>query len=197
MKRTLIAALICMCAVPAFSQQDSLVALVIANVKENGGQYKLQQVVSAPGSSATALYLRAVEVLSDGVGPDGQSKYNLDVSDKESGTVIYKGKIYTGFFPVLLAGYHTYADFTLKIRCKDEKAQITLLVPQISSIDTNPHARVRQGSTSLTDIIWRATNGKGAKQKRCLTVLATLQPKCADLVDALFRSLSAPTDDDF
>ena len=95
------------------------------------GEYERKTVVEVPGTSAQDLYVRALEVLSDIKGSNGKSSSQIDVQDKDAALVVYKGKIYEGFeyySKFAGVGWDAYADFTLRIKCKDEKAQITLTV---------------------------------------------------------------------
>ena len=98
--------------------------------------------MEVPDVSAQDLYVRALEVLSDIKGSNGKSSSQIDVQDKDAALVVYKGKIYEGFeYSSKFAGvvWDAYADFTLRIKCKDGKAQVTLTVPTMTfSFSGNP-----------------------------------------------------------
>jgi hypothetical protein len=94
------------------------------------GAYEKKQVVTVEGVDAGKLYVRALEVLSDWAGSQSKSKIGIDVQDKDEGMVVYKGRLEIGFHKVnFMAGWEIYGDFTIKIKCKDGKAQITCIVP--------------------------------------------------------------------
>lgn len=114
------------------------------------GVYEKKEVVNVEGATATTLYNRAVEALSDWTGTEGRSKYGIDSQDKESGTIIYKGKDYLGFRPFHMYCWYIFTDFTLKIRCKDGRAQVSVIIPSLTAeFSTNEVG----GSVPLKDII--------------------------------------------
>ena len=101
-------------------------------LNENG-VYEQKEVVTVDGATATELYNRAVEALSDWTGTEGRSKFGIDSQDKESGTIIYKGKDYLGFRRFHMFAWYIFSDFTLKIRCKDGRAQVTVIIPSLTA----------------------------------------------------------------
>lgn len=85
------------------------------------------------GVSSDKLYVRALEALSDWAGSQGKSKIGIDVQDKDEGLVVYKGRLNMGFHKVnFMAGWEVYADFTIKIKCKDGRAQVSANVPSLT-----------------------------------------------------------------
>ena len=97
------------------------------------GCYEVKKVVTAENMTASDLYTKALVSLSDWAGSQQKTKANVDVQDKEQGLVVYKGQIYLGYGKQnALYGWDTYADFTLKVRCKEGKAQLTIVVPSLS-----------------------------------------------------------------
>lgn len=100
----------------------------------DGSVYEQKEVVNVDNVSAQTLYLRALEALSDWTGTEGRSKFGIDHQDKESATVIFKGKDYLGSrkFGGLYYWY-IFSDFTLKVRCKDGRAQISVTVPSMTA----------------------------------------------------------------
>ena len=100
----------------------------------DGSVYEQKEVVNVDNVSAQTLYLRALEALSDWTGTEGRSKFGIDHQDKESATVIFKGKDYLGSrkFGGLYYWY-IFTDFTLKVRCKDGRAQISVTVPSMTA----------------------------------------------------------------
>lgn len=110
-----------------------LLVAVTAGAQEytlTDGAYDNKVVEQYEGADAATLYVRALEMLSDWAGSQAQSKVNIDVQDKQQGLVVYKGTLFIGFHKAnMLCGWNVYADFTLKIKCKDGRAQISCHVP--------------------------------------------------------------------
>lgn len=111
-------------------QQSGTFAQTILN---DDGVYELKIVEEYEGVSGTTLYERSLLALSDWAGSQKKSKTNIDVQDKEAGIVVYKCEHYMGFRKVnMLCGYEVFANMTLKVRCKDNKVQYTLMVPSLT-----------------------------------------------------------------
>ena len=82
---------------------------------------------------AGVLYTGALGALSDWAGSQQKTKANIDVQDKDEGLVVYKGKLYLGYGKQnMFYGWDTFADFTLKVRCKDGRAQLIMVVPSLT-----------------------------------------------------------------
>lgn len=106
-------------------------------IKEKG-VYEQKRVVKVDGAKASTLYRRAMEALSDWTGTEGRSKAGLDYCDKEEGIVTYKGEFYNGYRKLALGSQVPFfTDFTMKIRCKDGRAQITVTVPTMHAMLPN------------------------------------------------------------
>ena len=116
-----------------------------------GGVYEQKEVINVENAEAQTLYLRALEALSDWTGTEGRSQFGIDHQDKESATVIFKGKDYLGArkFGGLYYWY-IYTDFTLKVRCKDGRAQVSVTVP---SMYAEFQAGNAKGSIQMRDIV--------------------------------------------
>lgn len=96
------------------------------------GAWEDKRIVEVDSVSASTLYLRALEALSDWAGSQGKSKMGIDVQDKDQGLVVYKGEHYLGFGKAnFLYGWNVWANFTMKIRCKDGRAQVSAMVPSL------------------------------------------------------------------
>ena len=118
------------------------------------GAYENKVVKEYPGVSAETLYIRALEALSDWAGTQAKSSINIDVQDKEEGLVVYKGQIYLGFYKSNpFYGWDALADFTLKIRCKDGKAQLSCHVPTLTIDYTDPQYPHVKESVPLGNIV--------------------------------------------
>lgn len=97
------------------------------------GCYEQKKVVSIENATVSDLYTRALESLSDWAGSQMKTKADIDVQDKDKGLIVYKGMLYLGFCKMQFGyGWETFADFTMKVRCKDGKAQITVTIPSMS-----------------------------------------------------------------
>lgn len=147
------------------------------------GVYEKKEVVNVDSVKTSELFVRAMEALSDWTGPDGRSKAGIDYQDKESGIIIYKGNYYMGFRHVVLrAGWDMYADFTMKVRCKDNKAQITMTIPSITGKYT---AKNVERTVPLSEIV-NTINEKGKKKRPTHEYI----PKIPDVADVLINAMS-------
>lgn len=96
------------------------------------GAWEDRRVVEVAGASVSTLYLRALEALSDWAGSQEKSKMGIDVQDKDEGIVVYKGEYYLGYGKAnFMYGWDTWANFTMKIRCKEGRAQVSAVVPSL------------------------------------------------------------------
>ena len=147
------------------------------------GAYERKEVVTVDGATAGVLFGRAMEALSDWTGPDGQSKVGIDYQDKEAGTVIYKGE----YFIEHKRGVLVTANFTLKVRCKDGRAQVIVTIP---SMTAKAGKLGLERSASIADV--KAKPKRGAYKHL---------PKIPEIADSLIASmsdrLSSKGDDDF
>lgn len=96
------------------------------------GVYELKNVELYDDINVQKLFEQSRIALSDIAGSNTNTKIGVDVMDKEAGTIIYKGEYYLGFNRVnMLCGYEVTADFTVKMQCKDNKVQYTIIVPSL------------------------------------------------------------------
>lgn len=164
---------------------------VIAIVKEKG-VYEQKHVVTVDGASASKLYSRAMEALSDWTGPEGRSKAGLDYCDKEEGIVTYKGVCYNGSRKVLTATTDIYTDFVLKVRCKDGRAQVTVTVPSMYIILPNGDKR----TYSIRDVVSQIEESKKKKGKK-KDDQVSMREVVAILLNSMETALQKADDDDF
>lgn len=158
--------------------------------------YEKKTVVIVENTSAAVLYGRAMEALSDWTGTDGRSKAGIDFSDKDAGTVIYKGDYYLGFKKTILgAGWDRYADFTLKVRCKDGKAQVTVIVSSISGIYNKNGVKKTYTIREVVDITKKS---KGKKKESREDFVSDIITTADAMVIAMTDRLKGNgVDDDF
>ena len=160
------------------------------------GAYEKKEVVKVDSTTASVLFSRAMEALSDWTGPDGKAKAGIDYQDKETGTVIYKGNFSLGFKNTFLGdGWNRYANFTLKVRCKDGRAQVSVTVPTITAIYNKNGNRVEHSTAIWVDAVQKA---KGAKHERGVKLIEDLTTTADGLVAAMSERLkNGSNDDDF
>ena len=139
MKKELLSLMMLMAGITINAQVPDVDSAAII-IKEKG-VYEQKRVVKVDGAKSSTLYRRAMEALSDWTGTEGRSKAGLDYYDKDEGVVNYKGEFYNGYRQIAFGGQVPfYTDFTMKIRCKDGRAQVTIIVPTM-------HATLPNGQT--------------------------------------------------
>lgn len=163
-------------------------------IKEKG-VYEQKRVVIVVGAKASSLYRRAMEALSDWTGTEGRSKAGLDYCDKDEGIVTYKGEFYNGYRQLTFGQLPFYTDFTMKIRCKDGRAQVTVIVPTMHAILANGQTR----TWTMREVIEqneKASSRKVEKAKKKMHGLST-----REIVELLLTemetALKKDSDDDF
>ena len=97
------------------------------------GTYEVKKVTDINGVSAQTLYDRAVVALSDWTGASGKASAGLDIHDRDAGIIVYKGHEYMWTKKQRRQKYDVFADFSLKVRCKDGKAQITSTIHSMTA----------------------------------------------------------------
>ena len=97
------------------------------------GTYEVKNVTDINGVSAQTLYDRAVVALSDWTGASGKASAGLDIHDRDAGIIVYKGHEYMWTKKQRRQEYDVFADFSLKVRCKDGKAQITSTIHSMTA----------------------------------------------------------------
>ena len=161
------------------------------------GAYERKEVVQVEGTTAATLYDRAMIALSEWTGPDGKAKAGVDYQNQDTHTIIYKGTYYLGFKKFMTTGWDRYANFTLKVRCKDGRAQVTVNVPTITAI------YLQNGSQKIYNIIEvldiKEKSGK-KRADRIETLVENLRTNADALIAAMTTKLKGGTttdDDDF
>lgn len=161
------------------------------------GAYERKEVVQVDSVKAATLYDRAMVALSEWTGPDGKTKVGLDYQNQETHTIIYKGIYYLGFKRIILSGWDRYANFTLKVRCKDGRAQITVNVPTVTGIYQQNGMKKVYNLNEVLDI-----KGKSGKKRteRMEVLISNLKNNADALIEAMTAKLKGETttdDDDF
>ena len=161
------------------------------------GAYENVIVVYVDSAKANILYDRAMVALSDWTGASGKAQAGLDYHDREAGTVIYKGHEYIGFKNVFLGdGWERYADFTIKVRCKDGRAQITTSIPTVTFVYNRNGMKRNFTAAEVTKAVEEA---KGKKKERGIAILADLKELIETISSAMSERLKnvGNDDDDF
>lgn len=161
------------------------------------GAYEQKKVFTADSVSADALYLRALESLSDWAGSQERTTANIDIQDKEGAMIVYKGLLYLGYVKAnFLYGWDVLANFTLKVRCKDGRSQVAVTVPSFTYHWT---AGNEPDFSVPLRLLTPTYNYKGSYKikKASNTTLPTLPGAIERLVDVIGSRIIATPDDDF
>lgn len=159
------------------------------------GCYEVKKIVKADSVKAGTLYTRALEALSDWAGSQQKTKANIDVQDKDEGIVVYKGQLYLGYGKQnMLYGWDTFADFTLKVRCKDGKAQLQMVVPSLSYYWTADNTEY---SAPINELLPEYHHKHKMLVKKASIALAPKVPEEVEKVVALIEKKMTTTEDDF
>ena len=173
----------------------SVVQAAIAQITlTDGGVYEQKEVVNVNGISAKELYLRALEALSDWTGTDGRSKYGIDHQDKESATVIFKGKDYLGARKFGIYHWLIFSDFTLKVRCKDGRSQISVTVPSMTAEFSVNNV---SGSIPLREIVPEYKYKGNLNCKKAMLQYVVDVPTSANRIISLMKTKLNQEVDDF
>lgn len=163
----------------------------------SGGAYEKQEVVTVDSVSAAVLYDRAMMALTDWTGPDGKAKAGIDYQNQETHTVVYKGTFSLGFKNTFLGdGWHRYANFTLKVRCKEGRAQVTVTVGTMTGIYNRGNI---ERTWTIAEIKEAVKKSKGAKRERGEMLLADIVETADGIMAEMGAKLMAADggDDDF
>lgn len=193
MKKVLSIIFTAMLSMSASAQYDGLDTLYQI-VKEKGA-YEQRRVVTVEGASASTLYVRAMNALSDWKGPEGRSESSLDFHDKDAGIVTIKGGFYNGEMKIFAGSTSIYTAFILKVQCKDNRAQLTVTVPYMYYYI--------QGEKRVVNLLsalerqMNMTEKEKEKAKKKVKKDASMREAVALLLDAMTAALKNGTDDDF
>lgn len=187
MKKTLLTFALLLATLTAGAQNIQLTA---------DGAYERKEVVTVDGISAAVLFDRAMMALTDWTGPDGKAKAGIDYQNLDTHILIYKGTFSLGFKNIFLGdGWHRYANFTLKVRCKDGRAQVTVTVGTMTGIYNRGNI---ERSWTIAEVKEAVMKSKGAKRERGETLLADIVETADGIMAAMSAKLkAADSDDDF
>jgi len=174
-----------------------MLTVLLVSTAQNPDVYEKKEIITADSVKAGTLYVRTLEALSDWAGSQKRSKANVDVQDKDEGLVVYKGKLYLGFVKQnMLYGWDAFADFTLKVRCKNGKAQITMTIPSLTY-----HWSAENSADTTVPIceVYPQFCYKGEKSiKKTSLALTPTIPKCvAEVINNIGERIAKGNEDDF
>lgn len=120
------------------------------------------------------------------------------MQDKDEGLVVYKGRLNMGFHKVnFMAGWEVYADFTIKIKCKDGRAQVSANVPSLT-FDWSFKQYPATETVPISAIYPEYNYKSSLKIKKAAKEFAPLTPSMFDkIVTSLAEKLKLQPDDDF
>lgn len=172
------------------------ITLSAQEVQLTNGVYEQKVVVTADSVKAGTLYTRALEALSDWAGSQQRSKANVDVQDKDEGLVVYKGKLYLGYGKQnFMYGWDTFADFTLKVRCKDGRAQISVTVPSLTYYWTANNDEV---TVPISEVLPTFQyKGKMLIKKASKALAPKVPQEVGIIIKTIGKRIANPVDDDF
>lgn len=162
------------------------------------GEYERKEVVTVDSASAATLYDRAMLALTDWTGPDGKAKAGIDYQSQETHTVVYKGTFYAGSRKWMLTRINRYANFTVRVRCKDGRAQVTVNIPTLTAtVESNGRTR----TVNLGEAFKQLEETKGKRRERgeeaVNYITSTADNMLAAMTAALQGAGTAGSDDDF
>lgn len=162
------------------------------------GIYEKKVVVTVDSVKASTLYVRALEALSDWAGSNAKSEMGIDVQDKDEALVVYKGNVYLGFeyySKFAGGGFDMYIDMTIKVKCKDGKAQVTASVPSLTFISNLQQSVV---VVPLEEIVPNFKYKGDYKIKKTAVKFGPQVIPSTDLiVEMLCAKIAKTSDDDF
>lgn len=161
------------------------------------GSYEVKEVVTTDSVSAQVLYDRAMIALSRW--SEGNVEKNLDYHDRSAGTLIYKGIHSLGFKNVFLGdGWERYMNYSLKVRCKKGRAQVTLTVPTLLFVYNKNGVKQTYTTEQMNAAVASAS---GKKRERGQAILAEIKSYSESIVKAMIGELLKKgivgDDDDF
>ena len=161
------------------------------------GAYERKEVVTVDSVSAAVLYDRAMMALTDWTGPDGKAKAGIDYQNQETHTVVYKGRFYAGNRKWMMTQIDRYANFTVKVRCKDGRAQVTV---NVGTITSTVASNGRSQTMTIGKAIEELKKTSGSRRDRGEEAVAYITGTADNILASMKAALAADgggNDDDF
>lgn len=134
------------------------------------------EVVSYDGLTKNEIFARTLVALSEYEGVNSSSTAKIDVSDKESGIIIYKGKLFNGFYRQnMMYGWMVFVDFITIIECKDNKARYKFIAPSLTYRWTADNS---SSSIPINEVYPNYTSDTTLKIEKASKNLAPFLPAC-------------------
>ena len=181
MKKTLLTFALLLATLTAGAQNIELTA---------DGAYERKEVVTVDSISAAVLFDRAMMAITDLTGADGKAKAGIDYQNQETHTVVYKGRFGLPFGDAV----DYWADFTMKVRCKDVRAQVTMTVPMV---EMRASAINMERSATVGEIKKGTEQAKGKRRKRGEECLNYIKNSVNAYVMIMETRLKFGIDEDF
>lgn len=161
------------------------------------GAYEKKEVVTVDSVSSAVLFDRAMIALTDWTGPDGKAKAGIDYQNQETHTVVYKGRFYAGSRSWMMTKIERYANFTVKVRCKDGRAQV---VVNVGTITATVASNGRSQTMSIGKAIEELKKTSGSRRERGEEAVAYITGTADNILASMKAALAVDGgggDDDF
>lgn len=159
---------------------------------------ELKEVVECPDMTRSQLFENAQTALSEWL-PNSNTKSSIDYSDRETGTIILKSKLYLGFKKANpICGWDCYADLMCQIKCKDGKYQTIIKVPTF--LMEWSAAQYPTEEKIAIEHVFPEYDGYKTKAHYTKKAIQEFGPTVDKAMISLFQSLNSKmlnTDDDF
>ena len=163
------------------------------------GTFEKKVVVRVDSVDAQTIYDRAMMAISSW--SSGKTENSMDYHDRNAGILIYKGVEPMGFKNVFLGdGWERYINYSLKVHCKDGRAQVTVSVPTIFFVYNKNGMRRNFTIEQLNQAVKEA---KSKKKERGEAILQNIDEFSSSLLHAMELALQKQSgnvmddDDDF
>ena len=115
--------------------------LIVLNIQaqevafNENGALELKQVVIVENATKDAIFTNVRSIISDALPISNNSESAIDYSDIGSGVIIAKGLFYLGDAKGNFGcKWHIYDNYTMTVKVKDGKYQISIKVPSITLV---------------------------------------------------------------
>ncbi len=160
------------------------------------GNYEQKQVVEVDSTSKDVLFDRVMDFLPGWAGADGQTRGSIEASNKERGTIVYKGSFSLGTYLknnlITTIAVQREAEFLINIRCKDGKAQTVITVQKAKAHNlinaANPYL-------SMKELRQQVVKAKGKKRVRGKALLANIEETVTAMQATLKEKITCSTSD--
>ncbi len=159
---------------------------------------ELKQVITVEGASKDAIFTNIRTLISDALPTSNNSERAIDYSDANTGTIIAKGMYYIGEAKAIFGNkWHVYDNYTMTVKVKDGKFQISIKVPSIRLIYSGDKTEVDVETIHIYPQYDGSKLKSYVKLKQAVTEFGPKIPdSMKDLAKILIEKISK-VDDDF